>query len=109
MTMNDFEAFARPIAGGQYIAMLRLAHEAEASPILKKGGKPHICPNEGAAYKLITEHLLRFLRGNLVREGEIAGQTAAAANAAFKVGPQRPKTRVITVAYKRGKIRAPQT
>lgn len=107
--MNDFEAFPRRIAGGHYLAMLRLAHEAEASPILKKGGKPHICETEGAAYKLITDHLLRFLRGNLVREGEIAGQTAAEANAVFKVGPQRAKTRVITVAYKRGKVSAPKT
>lgn len=106
--MNDFDAFPRRIAGGQYLAMLRLAHEAEASPILQKGGKPHICENEAAAYKLITDHLLRFLRGHLVREGEIAGQTVANANAAFRVGPQRPKTRMITVAYKRGKISGPK-
>lgn len=104
--MNDFQAFPMRIAGGQYIAMLQLAHEAEARPILQKGGKPAIYPDEASCLKALTDHLLRFLRGHLVRDGEVAGHTAAQANAAFKVVKQRAKTRVITVAYKRGRAHA---
>ncbi len=106
--MNDVQAFPHPVPGGQYVAMLRLAHEAEASPIKGKGGTTRYFPTKGAAYEAITEQLLRYMRGNYVRDGEVAGRTAAEANAVFKVVKQKAKTRVITVAYKRGRPHAPK-
>ncbi|MDQ0422349.1 hypothetical protein J2045_003397 [Peteryoungia aggregata LMG 23059] len=107
--MNDIQAFPHPVPGGQYLAMLRLAHEAEATPIKGKGGNPRFFPTKGAAYEALTEQLLSYMRGNYVRDGEVAGRTAAEVNAMFKVAPQRAKTRVISVVYKRGKARGPKS
>ena len=100
--MNDFEAFTKPTRKG-FLAMLRTAGDVEAKPILNKGGSVMVYPDELTAQKVVTEHLLRYVNGHLVRAGEIAGETAAAANAVFKkVVKQRGKSRQITVAYKRG-------
>lgn len=104
--MNDYHAFPKQLSGGQYIAMLQLAHEAEARPLLQKGGRPQVFATKESCLQALMDHLLRVLRGHLVRDGEIAGQTAAEAQAAFKVVKQRARTRVITVAYKRWKASA---
>jgi hypothetical protein len=108
-TLNDFEGYPKKIYGDRYVAMLRLAHEGEASPILGKGGKPQTFDSEGEAYKEITKSLLRFLRGNLVRDADVAGHQLAGAHAAFNVEKQPVRTRVITVSYKRGKVHAPKS
>ncbi|THK33999.1 hypothetical protein EHS39_33015 [Ensifer sp. MPMI2T] len=100
--MNDYDAGTKLTRRG-YLAMLRTAGDAEMKPILSKGGEAIYYPDELTAHKVATEHLLRYINGHLVRAGEIAGETAAAANAVFKkVVKQRGKSRQITVAYKRG-------
>lgn len=100
--MNDFDAGTKRTHRG-YLAMLRTAGDAELKPILCRGGKAIYYPDELTAHKVATEHLLRYINGHLVRVGEIAGETAAAAQAVFKnVVRQKGKSRQIIVAYKRG-------
>lgn len=101
--MNDFDAFIKRTAGGQHHAMLRTASDAEVRPILAKGGLPCLYDTELDAAKALLEHLLRYMNGHYVRSGEVAGETAAAANAAFKVVKQKGKTRQIQVTYRRGR------
>lgn len=100
--MNDFDVYAEPTRNG-FKAMLRTAGDAEAKPVLNKGGVAMVYPDELTAYKVATEHLLRYVNGHLVRAGEIAGETAAAAKSVFKrVVKQKGRTRQIAVTYKRG-------
>ncbi|QYM73242.1 HNH endonuclease [Pseudochrobactrum sp. Wa41.01b-1] len=75
----------------------------QAKPIMSKGGRPELFPNKLAAVEAVMLHLVRYVNGHLYRHGEVAGETAATADAAFnQVLKQKGKTRVITVAY-RGK------
>lgn len=98
--MNEFDGYTKPARNGFY-AMLRTAGDAEARPVLTRGGQPMLFPNEHDALLAVVAHLLRYINGNLVRIGEIAGETNAIAEAAFKpVVRQKGKSRIITVAYK---------
>ncbi|MCO5730126.1 hypothetical protein [Rhizobium sp. SSA_523] len=104
--MNEFGYDVRPVAGGGYHAMLRTAADGELKPIVGKGGKPLVYHSLSDALHSLLGHLTRYVNGHLVREGEIAGQTEAAAQAHFKpIVRQKGKTRVIAVAYKKGSFR----
>lgn len=104
--MNQFDYDARPVAGGGYHAMLRTAADGELKPIIGKGGYPQVYRSRDAALQSVLEHLCRYVNGHLVRDGEIAGQTEAAAEALFKpIVRQKGKTRVIAVSYKKGTFR----
>ena len=100
--MNHVDAYAEPVHGG-YHAMVRTAGDGQPKPILGPGGKPQLFGTELEAFKEATHHMLRYVNGNYVRDGEIAGETAATAHAAFKVVKQKGKTRQISVTYKRGR------
>lgn len=81
--------------------MLRTARDGHAKPILTKGGKPEIFSSECDALKAVIQHLVRYINGNLVRDGEMAGTSLAAAEAIFKpVIKQKGKTRRISVSHK---------
>lgn len=98
--MNQFETYTQRVIGG-YRAYLRTPADAFAKPILGKGGMPALFPDKLAAVEAVMSHLVRYVNGHLYRHGEIAGETAATADAAFnQVLKQKGKTRVITVAYK---------
>lgn len=88
--MNGFNAFARPAAVG-FVAYVRLPKDGEPKPLLGKGGKQQTFPDELTAMKAAVAHLLSYMNGNLVRDGEIS-QAVAAADSHFK--PEiRSKTR----------------
>lgn len=100
--MNQFETYTQRVIGG-YRAFLRTPADAFAKPIMSKGGRPELFPNKLAAVEAVMLHLVRYVNGHLYRHGEVAGETAATADAAFnQILKQKGKTRVITVAY-RGK------
>lgn len=67
--MNQFEAFTSPVMGGHH-AMIRLAHESKAKPVLGKGGEPEVYPTELEAQRAATEHVMAYLNGNLRRDGD---------------------------------------
>ena len=98
--MNNIEGYAKAVYRG-FHAMVRTAGDGEAKPIMGKGGEPEVFATEIEAVKAVNIHLLRYFNGHLVRDGEVAGQTKAEANAVFK-GPlkQKGKTRVIKVSYR---------
>lgn len=75
--MNEFNAFAKAAHGG-FVAYLRTAKDAGAKPVLGKGGKPEIFSSELDAVKAAMHHLLRYINGHLVRDGEIVSAVAAA-------------------------------
>ncbi|MCV9960771.1 hypothetical protein OIU34_02565 [Pararhizobium sp. BT-229] len=88
--MNEFDGFAEPRRGGWW-AMLRLARDAEAKPLLDKGGEPKVFGDELAATKAILEHTFKYFNGHLVRDGELAGlgdrvAARATANLVFRKG-----------------------
>lgn len=98
--MNQFDGCAKPVRNG-YHAMIQTAADAEAKPIMNKGGEPVVFVTELDAVKAVIAHILKYFNGLLVRDGEVAGRTKAEVEANFK-GPlkQKGKTRVITVSYK---------
>lgn len=96
--MNEFRAFTRAVFGGHH-AMIRLAHKAEAEPIKGKGGNPILYGSELEAQKAASEHLCRYINGDLRRDGEtLSNGVRAAAEALFApVVKQRGRERRITV------------
>jgi hypothetical protein len=90
--MNDFQGFTRPVVGG-YHGMLRFADDGQAQPILTAGGFPEIFPTELDAQRAVTEHLLKYFNGHLRRDGEVAGNAKAAAEALFRKGRKIPVER----------------
>lgn len=101
--MNQYEAFAKKMADGSALAMMRLDSEGEAKPIMRPGGKPEVFPDEASANAALLKNLLAYFNGHMVRDGEIAGRTQKAIEAQFTTPTRRPK--MITVEYK-GKRRA---
>lgn len=99
--MNKFDAYTAPVTGGGYHAMLRLASDAEARPVLDRLGRPAVFEHEAEALKSMIFHLVRYINGHLVRDGEVAGATQDAADSHFNpVLRQKGKTRIISVSYK---------
>ncbi|MDR6954174.1 hypothetical protein J2X65_003542 [Ancylobacter sp. 3268] len=89
--MNECNAFAKPVPGG-FIAFLRTVRDAAAKPILSKGGKPAVFATELEATREAMKHLIQYINGNLVRDGEIA-QAEAAADQFFKPEVRRKRRR----------------
>lgn len=88
--MNEFSGFARPARGG-WLAMLRLARDGEAKPLLDKGGSPLIFADELSATKAVLQHAFAYFNGHLVRDGAVVGEgdlagARAAANLVFSKG-----------------------
>lgn len=99
--MNKFDAYTSPVTGGGFHAMLRLASDAEPKPVMDKLGRPTVFEQESEALRSILWHLVRYINGHLVRDGEIAGTVLNDAEAHFNpVVRQKGKTRVISVSYK---------
>ncbi|EJB02920.1 hypothetical protein Rleg9DRAFT_1735 [Rhizobium leguminosarum bv. trifolii WSM597] len=73
--MNQFDAYAHPIRGGGYRAMLRFARDAEAKPLLNKGGDPEWFKDELTATTAALRHVLAYFNGHLVSSGEIGGSS----------------------------------
>lgn len=99
--MNKFDAYTSPVTGGGFHAMLRLASDAEARPVLDKLGRPTVFKEESEALRSMLLHLVRYINGHLVRDGEVAGATLEEADSHFnQVLRQKGKTRIISVSYK---------
>ncbi len=105
--LNCFKAFAAPVYGG-YNAMVRTAKDAKAKPITGKGGAPLVYRTELEALRAATDGLTTWINGHMERTGEVAGATAAAANAAFTIKTVEPRRRQITVITKRKAVRVGQ-
>lgn len=101
--MNHFNGFARETNCGRgYYAMVRTASDAQAKPIVGKGGKPRLFATEVEALREVILHLTRYINGHLVRDGAIVGRDREAAEALFpKLLKQKGKTRIIQVETKR--------
>jgi hypothetical protein len=99
--LNQFDFDTQPAIGGGYIARLRTAGDGELKPILRLGGAPVIYTKESDALRDLLTNLCKYVNGHLVRDGEVAGETNAAAEAVFKAPlRQKGKTRQIAVSYK---------
>lgn len=99
--MNDYRYATKEVIGVGVFAFLRTSRDGELKPILEKGGKPKVFSTRASALEDILNHLVRYVNGHLVRDGEIAGETRAKAEAAFNpIVRQKGKTKLITVAYK---------
>lgn len=98
-SLNRYDAFVRPVIGG-FHAMIRSAANAEPKPVLAKGGKPKHFYHELDALREAMQRILEIVNGKMVREGEIAGQTAKAVDSMFKL-EKCERSREISVAYKR--------
>ena len=70
--MNEFSGYAHPIRGGWW-AMTRFARDAKPKPLLGKGEKPLVFPDELSATKAALQHVLAYFNGHLVCSGEIKG------------------------------------
>jgi hypothetical protein len=71
--MNEYQGFAKETRSGQWKAMLRLARDGKAKPLLNKGGSPIMFVDELSATKAVLEHVFAYFNGNLVCSGEING------------------------------------
>lgn len=80
--MNEFEGFTKAVFGG-HKAMVRTASDAEAKPVLCKGGKPRIFPTEADAWRAVCASLTSYINGHLLRHGEVAGRATEQADALF--------------------------
>lgn len=89
--MNQFNGFTKEVIAG-YHAMLRFAEDGQAEPVLGKGGKPIVFPDELAAQKAVIEHLLRYMNGNLRRDGETIKSARAEIDRIFRKGKVIPVT-----------------
>lgn len=83
--MNQFAGFTHPVPTG-HLAMLRFAEDGQAEPVKCAGGKPQVFATELEAQRAVTEHLLRYINGNLRRCGEKAVNARAAAESIFRKG-----------------------
>lgn len=70
--MNEFAGFAVK-RGTQWWAMTRFARDAKPKPIMAKGEKPVVFPDELSATKAALAHVLAYFNGKLVCSGEIKG------------------------------------
>lgn len=99
--MNEFSYEIETIANVGIHAKLRTASDGEMRPILGKGGDPKVYRSRTEAVQDLLDHVVRYINGHMVRDGEIAGQTRAEAESVFKsVLRQKGKTRLIAVSYK---------
>lgn len=90
--MNECNAFARAVRGG-FLAYVRTVRDAAAKPIPGPGGKPMLFPTELEATKKALGHLIRYINGNLVRDGDIAQAATDAADAVFAPELRRKRSR----------------
>jgi hypothetical protein len=88
--MNQFNAFAHKHHSGQFIAYVRFDRDGSAKPVLDRGGKPLVFLEELHALQAAVTHLLRYINGHFVRDGEVL-PAAVAADSHFK--PQFRKAR----------------
>lgn len=85
------------------MGMVRLAADGEAKPILQKGGKPKIFPEEVDALRAILRHVVSYMNGHFVRDGEVAGRAKLEADALFpKLVKQKGRSRAIRVEKRKG-------
>lgn len=70
--MNEFSGYAHPTRGGWW-AMTRFARDAKPKPLLGKGEKPVVFPDELSATKAALQHVLAYFNGHLVCSREIEG------------------------------------
>lgn len=99
--MNEFNfRIEKSIAG--YKAYLRCASDAEAKPILTKGGKVKIFETKADAAIALIENLCRYINGNLVRDGETLSLSPKAAGDALfpTLVKQKGRERRIPVVFK---------
>ena len=100
--MNQFNAFAQQRRGG-WLAMVRLARDGKAKPLLDKGGVLLVFTDELSATKAALTHVLAYFNGHLVSSGEIAGGSIKAArieraNMLFRKGKKIEVQRVSKVS-----------
>lgn len=98
--MNQCNAFAVKVRGGFY-AYLRTVRDAAAKPILGTGGKPVLFPTELEATRKALGHLITYINGHLVRDGEKA-QAVAAADTFFKPEVRQKRRRRSGVKHRKG-------
>ena len=103
--MNCFSYSITPTTTGGFTVALRTARDGTERPLKNRGGKTMVFVSEVAAYTALLNNLIAFVNGNYQRDGEQAGETNAAANAAFKLVKQRGGTRTISVETKRRVVR----
>lgn len=98
--MNCFAGFPRATVGG-FHAVLRLARDGEAKPIVGENGHAVVYPTSEAAWQAVTHHLLAYFNGHYRRDGDRL--TAAFAEAERVFGATGPSQ------YFPGRGRAPVT
>lgn len=100
--MNCYAGYTRPLPGGGYWAMLRLARDAKPCPVLGDGGAPVIYPTECEAWKAVAQHLAGYLNGNMRRDGATLGEMDADIDRVFaNFAKQRGRDRRIPVEVRR--------
>lgn len=67
---NGYSAGPYRVHGGKYWAMVRVCRDADAQPILAKGGSPKEFSTRGEALQECLNHVLAFMNGRPIR-GEI--------------------------------------
>lgn len=102
--MNDFDYKIEPKGNG-FVAKMRTARDGAMRPLVGKKGKPIVFVARAAAAEALLTNLCAFVNGHYERDGEIAGHTAAAANAVFRIIKQKGRTRQITVVTNRRPVR----
>ncbi|WP_421983391.1 hypothetical protein [Roseibium sp.] len=83
MDLNKYDIQVLPVIGG-YIGYLRLDRDGGLKPILGKRGKPVLFASEFIAFQTATRHLLSYINGHLVRDGEVVGTARKQAEELFK-------------------------
>jgi len=99
--VNQFEGYTKETLGG-HRAMVRTARDAEAKPILCKGGKPRIFKTEVEAWRAVCESLTAYINGHLLRYGEVAGRAAEKAESLFPTLKSGRDKRRVEVTRKGG-------
>lgn len=95
--MNRFSGYPVAIMGG-YHAMLRLAEDGQAEPILGEGGKPVLYQTEAEAWRAIARHLLKYFNGHYRRSGPVLSAAMIEAERVF-----RPGKKPVAVEVRRAK------
>lgn len=102
--MNDFDYDIEPKGNG-YVAKLRTARDGEMRPLVGRKGKPIVFVARAEAAEALLKNICAFVNGHYERDGEVAGHTAAAVNAVFRIVKQKGRTRQITVVTNRRPVR----
>lgn len=102
--MNEYNAFAKKSFFG-YHAYVRFPKHGSAQVLTKKGGGAEVYECEVTALRAALDHLLKYINGNLVRDGVIM-DAIEAAESKFKPEIRGSKGRV-KYAGKAGRSRRP--